>query len=69
MSRYYVDTEHVRGERRIYWVADRTSDRIGGRITRGRIVSRTMTKQAAERECARLNASPPPTSRPQEEKG
>lgn len=53
---YYVDSEQCRGERRLYWVADRT--RRGASIGHGKAVSRLYTSQkSAERECDRLNAA------------
>lgn len=54
MDRYFVDTEHIRGEPRVYWVADRnfrTRHRAKG-ITDG-----TTDKRKAERECDKLNAA------------
>lgn len=47
-DRYFVQSEQVRREPRIYWVVD---------ISTGRMVEGTgPTKRKAERECAKLNA-------------
>ncbi len=55
MARYFVDTEHVRGERRVYWVADRGQRAIRG-VGMGKQVSDCTTdKRKAERQCDKLN--------------
>ena len=52
MMRYFVQSEHVRGEKRIYFVCDKT------KITRhgdGQISDHTTDKRKAERWCGELN--------------
>lgn len=55
MARYYVETEHIRGESRIYWVAERLPGN-GAITSHTRSASEiTISKRKAEKECDRLN--------------
>lgn len=52
MSRYIVQTEHIRGEPRIYWVED-TRKKYGKGY--GQATDHTTDKRKAERWCDDLN--------------
>lgn len=60
-DRYFVQSEHVRGEPRIYWICDRAN-----KFGRGfaQVGNHTTSERAAERRCERLNAEASSVSRP-----
>lgn len=53
--RYIVDTEHVRGERRLYWVMDTLQRGLRG-VDCKQVTEHTTDKRKAERWCDKLNA-------------
>lgn len=62
MTRYFVQSEQVRGEPRIYWICDRQRrcEQVG---------LHTRSERTAENRCERLNAEasvPSPAHRPGE---
>lgn len=52
-TRFYVQSEHVRGEKRHYWVCD--SALHHDRYSHGRITELTTSKAQAYYQCANLN--------------
>ena len=55
MAKYFVDTEHIRGEPRLYWVSERVE---GNGVLKDGVRSAsdvTTSKRKAQRECDRLN--------------
>lgn len=54
MPKYFVETEHVRGEPRIYWVAEKLSGPHYRSRTRS-VTEFTTSKRKAEKDCDRLN--------------
>lgn len=52
MSRYFIQTEHIRGEKRIYWVED--SHKTYGR-SHVQVTEHTTDQRKAQRQCGDLN--------------
>lgn len=52
--RYYVQSELVRGEPRMYWVADRHNKSFGDHK---RVSEYTKDKRSAERWCEKMNVA------------
>ena len=52
MTRYIIQTEHIRGERRLYWVEDRSK-----KYGRGfdQVTEHTTDQRKAQRWCDKLN--------------
>lgn len=57
MPEYFVETEHIRGERRVYWVAKKAETGLYRAARPIQVTEVTTSKRKAERDCDALNSS------------